>query len=101
MALTLSNLILYPYRELGKVANGDEFSATGGSATSVIDTNIGNRESPRDPNYGFGYTAFVVKDSAGASAAPEGEYQLISAYDESAYTWTTGTFTAAIASGDI
>jgi hypothetical protein len=94
--------MLPTYRDLGKIATNDEFIVTGGSSATIIeDTKIGARETPHDPNYGLEYTAFVVTDAAGSSAAPESEYQRVSAYDETNYQWTVDTaFSAALSAGD-
>ena len=102
MAFTLSNVMLHGYRDLGKIAAGDEFVVTSGSNTTTIeDTKVGSRESPHEPDYGLDYTAFVTRDAAGASAAPENEYQRVSAYDEATYKWTVDTaFSASLATGD-
>jgi hypothetical protein len=87
---------------MGKVANGDEFLATSGSNTTTIEnTLIGNNETQPDDNYGVGYTAFVVRDAGGASAAPENEFQTISAYNSATYKWTVSSaFTSAVGTGD-
>jgi len=52
-------------------------------------------------NYAIDYTAIVVRDAGGASAAPEGEMRRIYTYASATYTYTVDTaFTAAVASGD-
>jgi len=71
--------------------------ATGGSTTSVIDTTISDEYQDDDFK---DYTAFVHRDYGGAGAAPQNEFQRVSAYTASSKTLTTGTFTAAIAAGD-
>ena len=96
MAFTLSNLLQNIYGDLGQT---ETFLATGGGTTSAIDTVKSGLDSPPDDNYCKEGTLFVVRDSGGASAAPEGEYSRISAYDSATQTYTVSV-TAAIASGD-
>lgn len=71
--------------------------ATGGSTTTIVDTNISDEID--DDTY-KGWTAFVSYDAGGAGAAPEGEYQSISDYAQSTNTLTIAAFTVAIAVGD-
>jgi hypothetical protein len=94
MALTLSKVMERAWRELGFAI---DILATGGSTTTVIDT---ASQYTSDDSL-VGGTALVVRDSGGASAAPEGEFQRISDYVASTTTFTVGTaFSAAIAAGD-
>ena len=61
-----------------------------------------HRQDRPDDNYSIDFTAIVVRDAGGASAAPEGEMQRINAYNSATYAHTVDTaFTAAPASGDI
>lgn len=46
------------------------------------------------------YLVFVLRDAGGASAAPQGEQQAVTAYVTATGTFTTAAFTAAIAVGD-
>ena len=46
------------------------------------------------------YSAFVLRDAGGASAAPQGEAQAITAYATATGVFTTAAFTAAVAVGD-
>lgn len=46
------------------------------------------------------YTAFVLRDVGGLSAAPQGEALAITAYATATGVFTTGAFTAAVAVGD-
>lgn len=72
--------------------------ATGGSATTVIDTNRPEEDEPEDFEDG---TLIVLRDSAGAGAAPEGEFSRIVSYAPGTNTFTVAdTLTAAVASGD-
>ena len=78
--------------ELGIVI---ESTATGGSTTTLIDTVI---LTEADDHWNKG-TVWILKDSAGASALPEGQYAVISDFDNGTNTATIGTITA-VASGD-
>jgi len=46
------------------------------------------------------YYAFILRDTGGAGAAPQGEYMAITAYATGTGVFTTGAFTAAVAVGD-
>lgn len=46
------------------------------------------------------YRAFILKDAGGASAAPQGEQQSITAYTSVTGVFTTNAFTAAVGIGD-
>ncbi|GAG65784.1 unnamed protein product, partial [marine sediment metagenome] len=46
------------------------------------------------------YSAFVFRDAAGGGAAPQGEYQPITAYDTGAGNFTTNAFTVLVGVGD-
>lgn len=76
------------------------FDATGGSATTFVNTNFGNIENPPEQDVFKNYLAIVVRDSAGASASPEGKWAVCSAYVDTTFTGTIATVTDAIASGD-
>lgn len=96
MAETLSTLLQQVYRDTGQ---SEEFAATGGSTTSVVNSFWGDLDAqPEDTKFKGSYV-FVVRDAGGASAAPEGEYQRITAYDGTS-TLTTAAFTVAVAAGD-
>jgi len=71
--------------------------ATGGSVSTIIDT---NSRFTAD-NALLNGTAFVTLDAGGAAAAPEGEYRAITGYAASTETFTVGTnFSVAVAAGD-
>ena len=72
-----------------------ESTATGGSATTLADTVI---LTEADDHWNKG-TVWILKDAAGASALPEGQYAVISDFDNGTSTATIGTITA-VASGD-
>lgn len=74
-----------------------EGQATGGSTTTVVDASM--------PDYPADYfengAVFVTYDAGGASAAPQGEFQVVQDYNAGTKTLTTRSqFTAAVASGD-
>lgn len=94
MALTLSKIAQRVWRETGFAV---DITATGGSPTTIIDTNsIYTTDSQL-----VGGTAVVVRDAGGLNAAPEGEFARIAAYLASTTTFTLGaTLTGAIAVGD-
>ena len=71
-------------------------TATGGSTTTLIDT-VARTENDDDWNGG---TVWIITDAGGASAAPEGEWAIVSDFVNSTNTLTIGTLTAAVASGD-
>jgi hypothetical protein len=94
MAVTLSKVMARAWREMGFSI---DILATGGSTTTIIDTN--SQYSSDDALVGG--TAIVTRDAGGANAAPEGEMQRISDYVASTTTFTVATaFTAAPAAGD-
>lgn len=96
MAYTFSELLRDVYDALGRqVAQG--LVATGGSTTTIVDTTL--KDDYQDDHF-KNYYAFVVRDAGGAGAAPQNEFQLVSAYNATTKTLTTGTFTAAIAASD-
>lgn len=99
---TAADIAYRVWGDMGKIDALEEFAATGGSTTTVINGNIANRQDRPDDNYSIDFTAIVVRDAGGANAAPEGEMQRINAYNSATYTHTVDTaFTAAPASGDI
>ena len=104
VTVNLSQMMQHVYRNLGKVAAGDEFLATSGSTTAIIeDTTLATREEPPPPddNYGYGFTAFVVRDALGTSVAPENEFSKVTAYNSATYQWTISpVVSTAIGTGD-
>lgn len=100
--MNLSQWMQKVYRNLGKVKKHDEFVITGGSTSTIIDTKIATRPTPYDDDYGIGYTAFIVRDAGGASAAPENEFAAVTGYASSTNTFSfaASSFTVAPASGD-
>jgi hypothetical protein len=98
MAITLSNFLQRGCLKLGRKYVYVS-TATNGSVSTVVDTKQGADFSDDDWNQG---TIFIVRDAAGASAAPEGEFSQVtdSALVTTTYTWTIETVTAAVAAGD-
>lgn len=95
MSITLGNLVYRVLRACNVVTEG---VATGGATTTIIDT-VERTEADDFWNKG---SAIILKDAAGASAAPEGEIQVISDFVNSTGVITLRTaLTVAVASGDI
>ena len=97
MAYTLSNLIRDGIQKMGRPAY-HMLKATGGSTTTVIDTNLDTQYI--DSDSAVNGTVLVTYDAGGASAAPENEYARVSSFAESTLTLTVDTLTSAVASGD-
>lgn len=101
MAFLASNLVQNILSELGQLEPiFGLFDATGGSATTFVNTNFGNPENPPEQDSFKNYLAIVVRDAAGAGASPEGRWAACSAYADATYTGTIATVTDAITSGD-
>jgi len=95
MAYTLSNLLQDVFSKLGKL---NVSLATGGSDTTIIDTKLIDLGADDEWKDGI---AFVIRDSAGANGAPEGEFNRISGYKNATGVFTVDTaFTTASGSGD-
>lgn len=101
MANTLAEATYRLARELGIVTEG---IATGGSVTTLIDTN----DLTQVDDYWNGASLWVLRDSAEAAAAPEGEFAIVSDFVASTDTLslrnvaagTGDALTAAAAAGD-
>lgn len=94
MSYTLYDLTYRVARELGTVQEG---VATGGSTTTIIDTN--DRTEAND--YWNGGTVWILEDAGGASAAPEGEWGIVSDFAAASDTVTVRTaLSAAVAAND-
>lgn len=94
---TLSDILQTVSMDLGIT---DSFYATGGTATTTVNTSFGNESEPPDEERFKNNYLFVRRDAGGAGADPEGKWALISAYAPATYTITHATFTTAPASGD-
>jgi len=99
MSYKLSNLLQDSWYRMGQVRR---WKATGGSATSFINTLWAGVEEPfyedDDPALIYG-TAVVMKTDN--ELAPQGEWGMITDYDSSTQTLTIDSLTAAIQSGDL
>lgn len=92
---TLSELVQDVYYELGQ--SEPIFAVTDGSVTTAID---GNRQYMADPpDADRNKNDYLAVVSAGG-AAPEGEWSLITTYNDGTFTYTINTLTAALAAGD-
>lgn len=102
MTYTAAKIAYRVWQDLGKIDTFEEFDATGGSTTTIVNGQIADRQDRPEDNYSIDFTAFIVRDAGGISAAPEGEMRRISSYDSGTYTHTVDTaFSAAVASGDV
>ena len=92
MSYTLSKLLQDIYTELGEMT---VTTATGGSTITGVDSKQSSKHS--DGDWKDGGLVVIAADGA----APEAEYQGISAYVDSSGTFTVDTaFSAAVGSGD-
>lgn len=96
MAKTLEQLRADLAQSVGKFYTG---TATGGSTSTIIDTN-GLDAFPEDDSLN-GALAYIRTDAGGAGAAPQGESKTITDHVNSTNTLTLeSVLTAAVASGD-
>ena len=91
MTLTLSKVLERAWREMGFSV---DIFATGGSATTIIDTNT---QYTSDDSL-LGGTAIITKTTDGAS--PEGKFARISDFVAGTKTFTIDTVTDAVGAGD-
>lgn len=95
MAYTLSNLLQDVLgSQLGRARS---FLATSGTATTAVDTRLGNLVEPPVTDYAVGYSLFVVSASG---ATPEGQFANITGYNSGTYTYTFDTVTDAVDADD-
>lgn len=93
----LTHLLQRMYRRL-KVARLSKASGTG-STTTIVDTKLVDYlADSNEDDYLNNWTAIIVKDTAGA--APEGEFNRISDYDDAGTITLPDALTAATAAGD-
>ncbi len=98
MAFTLFDLLLEAYDKLGQATVS---KATGGAVGTLIDSQQAGAYTDADTDDWKGGGIGIVRDSAGASAAPEKEFAFISGFDPSTGTFTfDAAMTVAPASGD-
>lgn len=88
----LTNLLQAAYRELGQLLIS---TATGGGATSIIDT----KEKDQHEDTAWDRGAFFIIEASGAS--PEGKYGLITGWTESTGVFAFTTLTDEVAAGDV
>lgn len=91
---TCSNLL---YDGLRRVHFWRTRKATGGSTTTIVNTNDTSIED--DQAYAGG-TALIRRDAGGANAAPEAEFARITSYDGGTQTFTIEELTSGVSSGD-
>lgn len=97
MSFALSELLQEVYTELGQMQVS---TATGGGNDYVTDSKMANTGG-KDDVWKNG-AVFIVEDAGGAGAAPQGEYSLITAYDDATGKFTVeSNFSAQPAAGDI
>lgn len=84
----LFDLIYRTARLLGAVTEG---IATGGSTTTIVDTN----DRTEAANFWNGGTAFLIRDAGGAGAAPEKQSSVISSFTGNTLTLRTALTVAA------
>ena len=95
MSYNLFDLTYKVARELNQLLEG---TATGGSATTLIDTVYLDQ----DDNYWNGGTIWITYDAGGAAASPEGKWGRITDHDNATTKITfTPTVTDAIVSTDL
>lgn len=94
----LTHLLQQGFR---KLRNTRISTATGGSTTTIVDSKlIDYLGDSNEDDILNGGTVILIKDAAGAGAAPEGEIRYIDDYTSSTGTITFTAMTAAPASGD-
>jgi len=102
MAYTLSNMIRDAVKALGRVASKSFTCDSAGTTLTAVNTKFNDLKPvyKDGDNSLVGGVLLVVTTTDGA--APQGEYQRISAYTQTTGTITVDTaFTAALASGDV
>jgi hypothetical protein len=91
MSYTLGKLLFETYSALGQITT---FAASGGSATTAVNTKTGYTQSNLTG-------AILIRETTDA-AAPVNEFQEVSSFTQSSGTFTVSTaFSAAIGAGDI
>lgn len=101
MAFLTTNLVQRILNKLGQVDPiFGLFDATGGTATTFVNSNFGNYDNPPEQDVFKNYLAFVTRDVGGLGASPEGRWSIVSAYNDATWTGTIATVTDAIVSGD-
>lgn len=92
---TLFDLAVKCMTELGTMRTG---TATNGATNTIVDTN--GLKNVDDEYYEEG-TAFIMYDAGGSSAAPQGEFSVVSKHEKLSSTLTLrDALTAAVVAGD-
>lgn len=95
----LSDLIQNIYSDLGQTdPEVGSFAATGGTATSIINTLWALLENPPEEDALKNRYAFITSTTDGLS--PQGKWSKVSAYVDSTNTLTIGTVTDVVGAGD-
>lgn len=98
--MNLSNLLQNIYSDMGQTdPQFGNFVATGGSATTFVNTDFANFESPPEEDTLKNRIAFVHSTTDGLT--PQGKWGKVSAYAEATQTATIATVTDAIGAGDV
>ena len=93
MTYFLWQLLRDAYQELGQLQVAQ---ATGGTTTTLVDSQLSGG---RDDDWNGG-TVIVLDDAGGAGDAPEGEFAVVTDYEDTSGTLMIDTLTAAVAAGD-
>lgn len=93
MATTVTNILESSLTKLGQLRVS---AATGGSTTTVVDSNLGGTESDF-----VGGSLIILRDVGGAGSAPEGQFSEITAYSGSSGTFSIDTLTTGPVAKDI
>ena len=98
MSYTLSTLLIDVYAELGQLTVSTATSA--GTTSTIVDSKQANQHGDEDS---IMWSAFIIEDAGGESAAPEGEMALVTSYTDSTGTFTSpaSSWTVAPATGDV
>jgi hypothetical protein len=98
--MNLSNLLQNLYSDTGQTdPEYGNFVATGGSATTIINTGWASLESPPEEDTLKNRVAFIQSTTDGLT--PQGKWGKVSAYAEATNTMTIPTVTDAVGSGDV
>jgi hypothetical protein len=95
MGYFLWHLLRDAYQELGQLQVG---KATGGSSTTVVDSNL--IDTGKDDDWKDGMV-IILEDAGGVGVAPEGEFARVDAYSDGNGTLTIDSLTAAVSAGDV
>jgi hypothetical protein len=98
--MLLTNLLQNVLSDLGQTdPDFGNFVATGGGATTIINTDWGNLESPPETDALKNRIAFIISTTDGLT--PQGKWSKVSAYADATYTCTIATVTDVVQAGDV